>query len=66
MPDGIVIMRAALLMGLVVASVALVVWLLRPKVRREADEAALIPWRNERERSPPASPHGSPRRENGR
>ena len=62
MPDGIVIMRAALLIGLVVASVALVVWLLRPKVRREADEAALIPWRDEGERPPPASPRG----ENGR
>ena len=61
-------MRAALLIGLVVASVARVVWLLRPKVRREADEAALIPWRSEGERPPPsASPHvGSPRRENGR
>ncbi len=30
-------MRAALLVGLVVASVALVVWLLRPKVCRELD-----------------------------
>ena len=67
MPDGIVIMRAALLIGLVVASVALVVWLLRPKVRREADEAALIPWRSEGERPPAASPHGAPpRRGNGR
>ncbi len=60
MPDGIVIMRAALLIGLVVASVALVVWLLRPKVRREADEAALIPWREE---EPPSGP---PRREDRR
>ena len=61
MPESIVIMRAALLVGLVVASVALVVWLLRPKVRREADDAAMIPWREE-ERPPPAAP----RRENGR
>ena len=65
MPDGIVIMRAALLLGLVVASVALVVWLLRPKVRREADDAAMIPWRDERE-PPSAAPNGTPRRENGR
>ena len=66
MPDGIVIMRAALLIGLVVASVALVVWLLRPKVRREADDAAMIPWRAEGERPPPAAPDGSLRREGGR
>ena len=66
MPDSIVIMRAALLVGLIVASVALVVWLLRPKVRREADDAAMIPWRAEGERPPSASPNGSPRRENGR
>ena len=62
MPDGIVIMRAALLVGLVIASVALVVWLLRPKVRRELDDAALIPWREEEQ--PP--PSGSPRREDRR
>ncbi len=62
MPDGIVIMRAALLIGLVVASVALVVWLLRPKVRRELDDAAMIPWREDGQRPPPAGP----RRENGR
>ena len=61
MPDSIVIMRVALLVGLIVASVALVVWLLRPKVRREADDAAMIPWRDEG-RPPP----GAPRREDGR
>ena len=55
MPEGIVIMRAALLVGLIVASVALVVWLLRPKVRRELDDAALIPWREEGR--PPDAPH---------
>lgn len=59
MPDGIVIMRAALLLALIVASVALVAWLLRPKARRELDDAAMIPWRDEER--PPA---GSPRREN--
>ena len=62
MPDGIVIMRSALLLGLIVATVALVVWLLRPNVRREADDAALIPWRAEGERPP----SGSPRREDRR
>lgn len=46
MPDGIVVLRAAVLVGLVVASVALLVWLLRPKVRRQLDDAALIPWRD--------------------
>lgn len=61
MPEGIVIMRAALLVGLVVASVALVVWLLRPKVRRELDDAAMIPWRDEEQ-----PPSGSPRREDRR
>ncbi len=55
MPDSIVIMRAALLVALVVATVALVVWLLRPKVRRELDDAAMIPWREE-QRPPAASP----------
>jgi cbb3-type cytochrome oxidase subunit 3 len=62
MPDSIVIMRAALLLGLIAACVALVVWLMRPKARREMDDAALIPWRDE-ERPPPP---GSPGRENGR
>ena len=61
MPEGIVIMRAALLLGLVVASVALVVWLLRPKVRRELDDAAMIPWRDEEQR-----PSRSSRREDRR
>jgi cbb3-type cytochrome oxidase subunit 3 len=53
MPDSIVIMRAALMLALVVATVALAVWLMRPKVRRELDEAAMIPWREEQ---PPAAP----------
>ena len=53
MPDSIVIMRAALLLGLIAASVALLVWLLRPKVRRELDDAAMIPWRDEEERLRP-------------
>ena len=48
MPDSIVILRAAVLVLLVAASVALLVWLLRPKVRRQLDDAALIPFRDER------------------
>ncbi len=63
MPESFVIMRAALLVGLIVASVALVVWLLRPKVRRELDDAALIPWREE---GRPPEGGVPPRRENGR
>lgn len=47
MPDSIVILRAAVLVLLVAASVALLVWLLRPKVRRQLDDAALIPFRDE-------------------
>jgi cbb3-type cytochrome oxidase subunit 3 len=62
MPDTIVIMRAALLLSLIAASVALLVWLLRPKSRREMDDAAMIPWRDD-ERPPPLPPHS---RENGR
>ena len=70
MPDSILIMRAVLLVGLIVASVALVVWLLRPKVRRELDDAALIPWREEGRpppgsTPPPAGSAGGPRREGG-
>ena len=66
MPDSVVILRTAVLVLLVAASVALLVWLLHPKVRREADDAAMIPWRAEGERPPSASPNGLPRRENGR
>jgi cbb3-type cytochrome oxidase subunit 3 len=47
MPDSIVMLRAAVLVLLVAASVALLVWLLRPKVRRQLDDAALIPFRDE-------------------
>ena len=57
MPDSVAILRTAVLVLLVAASVALLVWLLRPKVRRDLDEAALIPFREEG----PAS--GGPRRE---
>ena len=46
MPDSVVILRAAVLVLLVAASVALLVWLMRPKVRRQLDDAALIPWRD--------------------
>jgi hypothetical protein len=60
MPDTIVILRAAVLVGLVAASLALLVWLLRPKVRRELDDAALIPWREEE------APGAAPRREDRR
>ena len=47
MLDSVVILRTAVLVLLVAASVALLVWLLRPKVRRQLDDAALIPWRDE-------------------
>ncbi|MBD0273700.1 MAG: cbb3-type cytochrome c oxidase subunit 3 [Acetobacteraceae bacterium] len=59
MPDVIMVMRVALLVGLVAASVALLVWLFRPGSRRSMDEAALAPWRDE----PPPSPGDAPRRE---
>jgi cbb3-type cytochrome oxidase subunit 3 len=62
MPDSIVIMRAALLLGLIAATVALLVWLMRPKARREMDDAAMIPWREEER---PPRPPGPPQRANG-
>lgn len=61
MPDSVVILRTAVLVLLVAASVALLLWLLRPKVRRQLDDAALIPWRDE---APPSMNHG--RREDRR
>ena len=47
MPDAIMVMRVALLLGLVAATVALLVWLFRPGSRRRMDEAALAPFRED-------------------
>lgn len=55
MPDGIMVMRVALLLGLVAATVALLWWLFRPGSRRSMDEAAMAPFRDD--------PHENPRRE---
>ena len=52
MPDPIVILRVALMVGLAVATFALLAWLLRPKVRRRLEDAALIPWRDQEPRLP--------------
>jgi hypothetical protein len=47
MPEFIVVLRIALLLGLLVAVLALLAWLWRPRVRRQLDDAGLIPWRAE-------------------
>jgi cbb3-type cytochrome oxidase subunit 3 len=62
MPDEVMVMRVVLLLGLVAATMALLVWLYRPGSRRSMDEAALAPWRDE----PPPSGADAQRQERRR
>ncbi|WP_426954407.1 cbb3-type cytochrome oxidase subunit 3 [Muricoccus radiodurans] len=47
MPEWMTLLRSAVLVLIVMGSVAAALWLLRPSARRAYDEAALIPLRDE-------------------